>query len=140
MTLIVDAGPLIAVFGAADPRWQEIADLLAAEPGVLVMPPPVTAEADYVIGRYFGASVRREFLGDLAAGRFVVPELTQEDYAEILRLDTRYGDLGLGLADCSVAILAARYETTRILTFDERHFRAIGSPGGTPFTILPADA
>jgi len=33
-----------------------------------------------------------------------------------------------------------QFRTTRLLTFDERHFRAIKPLSGESFTILPADA
>jgi uncharacterized protein len=36
-------------------------------------------------------------------------------------------------------ILAGRFETRRILTFDERHFRALRPLDGGSFTLLPAD-
>jgi hypothetical protein len=37
-------------------------------------------------------------------------------------------------------ILARRYETMRILSFAERHFRIVTPLQGGAFTILPADA
>ena len=58
----------------------------------------------------------------------------------ITALDTRYADLGLGLADCSIVVLAARYGTRRLLSFDERHFRAVAPLQGGSFGLLPADA
>lgn len=48
-------------------------------------------------------------------------------------------DLSLGLADCALVALAARYRTTQLLSFDERHFRAVAPLTGDTFTILPAD-
>ena len=54
--------------------------------------------------------------------------------------DRRYVDLNLGLADLSVAVIAQRLGTRRILTFDERHFRAVRPLQGGVFTLLPADA
>ena len=41
-----------------------------------------------------------------------------------------------------VAVIAAaeRLQTHRILTVDERHFRAVRPSDGTAFTLLPADA
>jgi hypothetical protein len=42
-----------------------------------------------------------------------------------LWMDEQYGDLELGLADASVLVLAKRFRATRLLTFDERDFRAI---------------
>jgi predicted nucleic acid-binding protein len=52
----------------------------------------------------------------------------------------RYRDLRIGLADASLVILAERHRTRRILTFDERAFRAIAPLQGGAFTLLPADA
>jgi hypothetical protein len=37
-------------------------------------------------------------------------------------------------------VLAAKYDTTRLLTLDERHFRVIRPLRGDAFTILPADS
>jgi predicted nucleic acid-binding protein len=44
------------------------------------------------------------------------------------------------LADLSIVVLAHRFRTTRIATFDERHFRALRPLDGGSFTLLPADA
>jgi len=73
------------------------------------------------------------------AGRFTVASLKREDYTTIADLESRYADLSLGLADCALVVLAHRYETTRILSFDERHFRTVTPLGGGSFTLLPAD-
>lgn len=44
----------------------------------------------------------------------------------------------VGLADLSV-VLARRFGTRRIPTFDERHFQAPRRLDGGAFTLLPAD-
>jgi hypothetical protein len=93
---------------------------------------PIVAAADVKESHAFPA--------DLAAGRFMVANLELGDYARALDLDRRYAALQLGLAHLSIVILAERFETLRLLSFDERHFRAVRSLGGGPFTILPADA
>jgi hypothetical protein len=53
-----------------------------------------------------------------------------------------YAGLGIGLADASIVVLAGRHGADRVLTLDERHFRALRTPSSKPFTftILPADA
>jgi hypothetical protein len=38
-----------------------------------------------------------------------------------------------------MAVLAFRYRTRRVLTFDERDFRAISPIQGGVFTLLPTD-
>src|SRR5439155_459685 len=52
----------------------------------------------------------------------------------------RYADLGLGLADASIAVLAERNACSDVLTLDQRHFRVVQGPDGRPFRLLPADA
>jgi uncharacterized protein len=56
-----------------------------------------------------------------------------------MELIDRYADLKIGLSDASVAVLAARHRTTRLLTLDERDFRPMCPLYGTAFTLLPAD-
>lgn len=139
MTLIVDAAPLVALADTADRLHEPVKSILVSEPGPLVIPAPVTAEVDYLLGVRHGATARRRFLADLAAGRFSVECLEQEDYATVAEVDLSYSDLGLGLADCSLVVLAHRHATKRILSFDERHLRAVAPIAGGAFTILPAD-
>jgi predicted nucleic acid-binding protein len=139
VTLLIDAGPLVALADAEEPQRESILQILRAEPQGLIIPAPVTAEIDYMLGRRFGNQARVAFLADLAAGRFTVACLEQHEYAAVVELDARYGGLHLGLADCSLVVLARRYETTRIVSFDERHFRAVKPMQGGDFAILPAD-
>jgi hypothetical protein len=44
------------------------------------------------------------------------------------------------LADCAAVVLARRFRTRRLLTFDDRHFRTVGPLQGGSFELLPADA
>jgi uncharacterized protein len=140
VTLILDAGPMVALADRDDPLAPRILEILAREPGRLVMPAPTSAEVDYMLGRRFGSRARRAFLADLAAGRYEVAALVSEEYPEIVSIDARYADLELGLADCSAVVLARRFKTRRVLTFDERHFRTVSPLQGGSFELLPADA
>ena len=140
MTLLIDTAPLVALADAGEPRRDAILAAIQDEPGSLVIPAPTTAEIDYLLGQRLGDPARRAFLTDLATGRFTVASLERDDYATVADLDARYADIGLGLADCALIVLAHRHETTRLLTFDERHFRAVAPLSGGSFTLLPADA
>lgn len=140
MTVVIDAGPLVAFGDANDPQFGRIDELLRTIDGPLIVPAPVTAEVDYLLGQRVGRGARRNFVADLAAGRFTVVCLEREDYTTIGDLDARYADLGLGLADCATIVIANRYGTDQIMSFDERHFRAVRPLGGGAFTILPSDS
>jgi uncharacterized protein len=139
VTVVLDAGPLVAFGDANDPHFARIDQLLRTVEGPLIIPAPVTAEVDYLLGQRVGYGPRRNFIADLAAGRFTVACLEREDYATIGELYARYADLELGLADCALVVVANRYGTDRLVSFDERHFRAITALQGGAFTMLPSD-
>jgi predicted nucleic acid-binding protein len=139
VTLIVDTAPLVALADEADPLQSVVERLLREERGQLVLPAPVTAEVDYLLQTRGGRLARTRFLDDLAAGRFNVACLEQSEYAAVLRLDQQYADLNVGLADLSVVVLAHQFQTRRILTFDQRHFRVLRPLEGGTFELLPYD-
>jgi predicted nucleic acid-binding protein len=139
VTLILDAAPLVALADRQDALGPQIETLLQQESGELVVPAPVTAEVDYLLGRRLGRRARLAFLDDLAAGRFIVGCLEDDDHGIVLDLERRYADLDVGLADLSVVVLAERWSTRRLLTFDDRRFRALRPLEGGQFTLLPID-
>jgi predicted nucleic acid-binding protein len=63
--------------------------------------------------------------------------LEREDYATIVDLESRYEDPQLGFADCALVVLADRYRTDRVVSFDERHFRAVTPTQGTRIHAAP---
>jgi hypothetical protein len=139
VTLICDAAPLVALADKDEPQRDRLLELLRQEPGELVLPAQVAAEVDYMVGARLGQTARRAFLEDLAARRYEVACLAPGDYATVASLDARYADLELGLSDCAVIVLAARFDTVRLLTFDERDFRPVEPLQGGAFQLLPAD-
>jgi predicted nucleic acid-binding protein len=139
VSLIIDAAPLIALADRAHPLLPVIDRLLRQEPGSLVLPAPVSAEVDYIVHQRFGRPARTAFLTDLADARFLVECLEPAEYETVLRYDEQYADLNVGLADLSIVVLAHRFRTRRVLTFDERHFRALRPLDGGSFVLLPRD-
>jgi predicted nucleic acid-binding protein len=129
----------VALADRRDTHGDVVRAILEAEAGELVLPAPVSAEADYMLRRRLGKRAARAYLEDLADGRFRVEGLTREEHGLVLSLHDRYADLDLGLADLSVVVLAHRHRTLRLLTFDERDFRAVTPLQGGTFTLLPAD-
>jgi predicted nucleic acid-binding protein len=137
--LIVDAGALYAQADADEPQHAAVAHVLREERDSLVTSQIVVAEADYLILRCLGIEVELKFLDDLAGGTYVVDALTPPELTIARDVVARYRDLELGLADASLVVLAGRWRTRRILTLDERAFRAVTPLQGGSFEILPAD-
>jgi uncharacterized protein len=140
MALIVDAGALYAQADADQPGHAAVRAILEQERETLVTTELAVAEADYLILDRLGPDVELAFLEDLAEGTYVVECLDQPQLRAAREIVARYRDLRLGLADASLVVLAERYATRRLLTFDERAFRAVSPLQGGAFTILPADA
>jgi uncharacterized protein len=53
-----------------------------------------------------------------------------------MEIDRRYGDLGLGLVDASVVVLAEDLGIRRLATRDVRHFAAVRLRDGTAFELV----
>lgn len=139
MRLIVDTGPIIAQAERYHPNKAAARAILLAEPEVPILSPMIAAEIDYFLTRRAGPGRNRTFLSDLSAGRYHVDCLEPGDYSTIASLNERYAALNAGLSDLSIVILAARFKTNRILTFDQRHFRLLRPLQGGTFTLLPFD-
>ncbi len=139
MALIIDAGGLYAQADRADPAHEAVIEVLKEERGPLVTSGIAAAEADYLILSRLGIDTELAFLDDLAEGTFILEGLTRDEIGVARGLARRYGDLELGLADVSLIVLARRYGTRRIVTFDERAFRTVEPLQGGSFTVLPAD-
>lgn len=129
MTVVVDAAPVVSIATLDHPLALQTLAFLESTDERLVMPAPVTAEIDFLLRSRIGPDGNLPFLRDLAAGLFEVACLDQSEYGLIAGMNERYREISAGLADLAVVALAARYNTTRVLTFDQRHFR----------TLLPFD-
>jgi len=138
--IILDTSGLLSAIDASQRHHAAAAAVLQASSRPLVLSPFVLAELDYLITTRVSTAAARSLLGQVAAGVYQLEPMSADDVAAASEIIDRYQDLGLGLADASLVVLADRYGTPDLLTLDERHFRAISAPGGRPFRILPADA
>jgi uncharacterized protein len=137
--IVCDTSGLVAAYSASDRRHDQIAELLSSDPDLLILSPFVLAELEYLIATRAGVRDELKILSDVAAGVYTLAEFGPADVAQAAEMVDQYHDMRIGLTDASLVVLAARYGTTRLLTLDEKHFRAIRPLAGDAFTILPAD-
>jgi predicted nucleic acid-binding protein len=137
--IIADTSGLIAALGGNAPRHSQAVAAMEADPGPIVVSPYVLAELDCMLLRRYGTNTELEFLAEVVAGAFELAPFGRTDLARAVTVLQKYRDMRIGLADASLVVLAERYGTTRILTVDERHFRAIKPLHAEAFTLLPAD-
>ncbi len=130
---------MYASVDAADPDHARVVETLSAWPGELVVSTLSAVEADYLILRRLGVDAELLFLEDLTDA-YLLEGLDTAGVRAATGLCRRYRDLELGLADASIVVLAERWSTRSIATFDERHFRAVAPLQGGSFSLLPADS
>jgi predicted nucleic acid-binding protein len=138
--IIADTSGLIAVFGHDTRPHLQARAAYEADPGPVIVSPFVLAELDYMILTRAGVKSELALLREVADGVFTLADFSLRDVAQAAAVVERYQDQRIGLADASIVVLAARYQTTRVLTLDERHFRAVRPLHADAFTILPADS
>ncbi len=125
MALICDTGPLLAALDAADPDHERCARLLTNADEDVVVPALVLAELDYWCSRRLPPEAWLIFLEDVIAGVYRIEPPTGADLARCRDLQTQYADLSLGVVDASVVALAERLGEPKVVTLDQRHFRAV---------------
>jgi predicted nucleic acid-binding protein len=121
------------------PAHEAIRTALLSDPGPFLLSPFILAEVDYLLRTRFGVTAELRLLREVAANAYRLVEFRPSMVESALGLIARYRDADIGLADASVAVVAAQALTTRVLTLDETDFRLIRPLWGTAFTLLPAD-
>jgi len=137
--IIVDTSGLLAALDASDRSHVPAAAALRAAARPRSLSPFVLAEVDYLLSTRVSDDAARRLLREVGGGAYELEPFDAADIALAEGILDRYRDLGIGLADASIVVLANRHSARDVLTLDERHFRALRDSRGRPFRILPAD-
>jgi predicted nucleic acid-binding protein len=63
-----------------------------------------------------------EVLDDIAAGAYLVEDLTLGDYVRVRQICERYADSDIGFVDAAVLAVVERLNEPKLATLDHRHF------------------
>lgn len=137
--IVLDASALLAALDESEPAHSLVLGVLENEQPPLLLSPVILTELDYFLLRNLGLTHELAFLQEVVDGTYDLVPFGADDVARASVVIERFADLCVGLADASIVILAERYGTNRVLSLDERHFRALRTLDGRPFTLLPAD-
>lgn len=138
MILLDTSGLFAALDGSERHHDSARRILLSSQPRILS--PFVLAEIDYIVATRLSQVAELMLLHDVMNGAYRLEPMNAEAVGAARAIIERFEDLGLGLADASIVVLAQQYGCNDILTLDQRHFRAITGLNGEPFRLLPADA
>lgn len=117
--VVVDSGPLIALFNGAD-RWHApVLSWLRENPGVgLVSTWPVLTEVCALLARRLHNDAALDFLRWAERGALDIDRTELSTLPDVLAISERFADLPFDLADASVAEAAARLSIDRVLSID----------------------
>ncbi len=137
--IILDTSGLLAALDRSQARHREAAAALRAAAVPRLLSPFVLAELDYLLTTRVSPRIARAWLDEVAGGAYQLEPFSNTDVEAAGLVLDQYPDLGIGLTDASLVVIAERHDCADLLTLDERHFRAITGPGRRPFRLLPAD-
>jgi len=137
VTVIADTSALVAFYSESGDQHDDVSAWLEAHGELMVVSPYVVAELDYLVTTRKGVDAELAVLTELAGGAYELAAMNAADIALAAEVIARYRDLGIGITDASLVVLAERYGTDTILTLDHRHFTALRSLTGEPLRIAP---
>jgi predicted nucleic acid-binding protein len=137
--ILLDTSGLLAWVDGSQHRHAEVAGRMASAEAPYLLSPFVLAELDYLLAARVGARAQHAVLGEVAGAVYRLEPFSASDVERALAVMETFRDLGIGLADASIVVLAERYRARDLLTLDERHFRALRTRDGLAFRLLPAD-
>ncbi|HMR71422.1 MAG TPA: VapC toxin family PIN domain ribonuclease [Rubrivivax sp.] len=117
--VLVDSGPLIALFNRGD-RWHApVLDWLRANPAARLLTTwPVATEVCALLARRLGNDCALDFLRWAQRGGVAITAAADGSLTEILRLSERFASLPFDLAEASIAEAAARLKLRHLLSID----------------------
>jgi len=135
---VVDTSFVFALVSRGDAGHEAAVAWYGRSPARLETTPLVVAELDHLLRRWASEQAISAVLAQLESGGLEVA-WWGDALAATLEVVRRRPDIGM--VDASLVALAAHRNTSRIGTFDERHFRSLEPlTGEGAFTLLPADA
>jgi len=117
--VLVDSGPLLALFNAADHWHQPVRRWLQAHPRArLVSTWPVLTEVCALLARRIHNGAALDLLQWVQRGAVEVDQPDGSSVAEVLAISQRFASLPFDLADASVAEAAQRRRIRNVLSID----------------------
>lgn len=139
MTILADSGYWIALLDQADRFHRRAVEASRSLTEQLVVTWPVLTEAIWVLGKRLGTPAAHDMLKLGELGAYRIHALQEQDLPLLRGLMEKYADLPMDLADASLVLLAEQSGDGRILSTDQRDFRAYRFKQHQPFRNLLLD-
>jgi len=114
--LLVDSGPLIALFDGSDKYHTQVKSYIQTYQGVLMTTWAVLTEVSHMLD--FNLNVQLDFLKWVELGGLEVYEIPQHNIGDIHEMMTKYTNVPMDLADATLMYVAHNEHMKEILSID----------------------
>lgn len=128
--ILVDAGPLIALFRANDTHHRQAVQWAMRTKARLITTWPVVGEVCF----FLGPAGKQSLFAFIQRGAVEIADLVVTDLTRLSELAAKYPRMDF--ADGTLVLLAERMRVTDIATIDERDFGIYRTKGGQVFRNL----
>jgi len=115
-SILIDAGPLIALFDASEKHHKGIRNFLKDNPYRFVSTLPVFTEVSYMLD--FNINAQRDFFEWIMYKGVIISDINQNDIPRIVDLMDKYADLPMDFADATLVITAEKTGIREIISLD----------------------
>lgn len=114
--VVIDSGPLIALFDKDDHFHQKAIEFIKKYKGQLLSNHAVITEVTHLLD--FSVTVQIDFLQWIFNGGIKIEEITSGDLLRIIELTGKYSNLPMDFADASLVVLCERLKIRYIASID----------------------
>lgn len=138
MTTIVDTSFLVSLTNPNEYGHKACVAVAKTIRDTLIVPQTVLPEATYLLDKYLGHHVMREFVRRMLLPVWTIEPIRESDLVRTAVLLEKYHDNRLDFVDATLIAIAERLNIQRVLTLDKRHFRVIRPSHCPTFELLPS--
>jgi predicted nucleic acid-binding protein len=125
-SILIDAGPLIALFDSSEKHHRGIRAFLKENPYRYVSTIAVFTEVSHMLD--FCTAAQRDFYDWVMYKGVIISDINQNDMLRILELTEKYSDIPMDFADATLVITAEKTGIRQIISLD-RDFDIYRLPG-----------
>jgi predicted nucleic acid-binding protein len=115
-TILIDAGPLIALFDKDDNYHKKIIEFIENKNFKFITTSAVITEVSYMLN--FNIEVQIAFFEWIMKEGVLLQEIEQKDFSRIVELTKKYKDRPMDFADATLVVAAEKTGIKQIISID----------------------
>jgi predicted nucleic acid-binding protein len=116
-SILIDAGPIIALFDASERRHKPMKAFLKKHPYRYVSTLAVFTEVSHMLD--FSVNAQRDFYEWIMCKGVIISDINQNDMPRLVELTGKYADLPMDFADATLVITAEKTGIREIISLDK---------------------